>query len=80
MKLSQLIKAWDILHVMDVGEIGFCDLDNALTKSGVIIENDISRCQPEDNHGQEYSDDDRFHAKSAPFDDSWFHDPDMGDR
>lgn len=46
MKLSQLLKAWDILHVMDVGEVGFCDLDNALTEAGVIIENDCSPCQP----------------------------------
>ena len=46
MKLSQLIKAWDILHVMDVGEVDFCDIDNALTQAGVIIKNDISSCQP----------------------------------
>ena len=46
MKLSQLIKAWDILHVKDVGEIGFCDLDEALQKAGVVIQNDISGCQP----------------------------------
>ena len=46
MKLSQLIKTWDILHVKDVGEIGFCDLDEALQKAGVVIQNDISSCQP----------------------------------
>ena len=46
MKLSQLLKAWDMLHVMDVGEVGLCDLDKALTEAGVIIENDCNPCQP----------------------------------
>ena len=46
MKLSELIKAWEILHVKDTGEIGFCDLDHALEEAGVVIVNDISRCQP----------------------------------
>jgi len=45
-KLSQLIKAWDILHAMDVGKVDFCDIGNALTQAGVIIENDCSSCQP----------------------------------
>ena len=46
MKLSQLIEAWDILHIKDVGEMGFCDLDKALTKVGVTTENDIPNEQP----------------------------------
>lgn len=45
-RLTELIKVWDILHVKDTGEIGFCDLDNALQKAGVIIHNDVSGCQP----------------------------------
>lgn len=43
MKLSELIKAWDILHLKDTGDIGFCDLDKALTEAGVLIENDIPK-------------------------------------
>ncbi len=46
-KLTQLLKAWDILHVMDVGEIGLCDLDKALTEAGVVIKNDCSGCCPD---------------------------------
>ena len=47
MKLSQLIDAWETLHIMDTGEIGFCDIDYALTKAGVIIENDCLHSCPE---------------------------------
>ncbi len=46
MKLSQLIAAWEILHVKDVGDMGFCDLDSALTASGVVIENDCLTPDP----------------------------------
>ncbi len=46
MKYSQLIKAWDELHVKDTGDIGFCDLDNALSNVGVKFEMDIPGCQP----------------------------------
>lgn len=42
MRLTQLIAAWDILHLKDTGEMGFCDLDKALTDSGVVIENDAA--------------------------------------
>ena len=41
MKLSQLMNAWEELHVKDTGELGFCDLDKALTNAGVEIENDM---------------------------------------
>lgn len=30
MKLSEIIKVWDIIHVRDVGELGFCDLQAAI--------------------------------------------------
>lgn len=44
MKLSDVIKIWEILHVNDVGEIGFCDLEKAI--GGVVgVENDIAGCQ-----------------------------------
>ena len=46
-KLTQLIKAWEELHVKDIGEIGFCDLDRALTNAGIVIQNDIPIEQPE---------------------------------
>ena len=42
-KLTELIAVWDILHVKDVGEIGFCDLDSALESAGIIIINDIPK-------------------------------------
>jgi len=40
MKLSQLIAIWDILHVVDTGDIGFCDLCDAI-ETQVPIHNDI---------------------------------------
>lgn len=46
MKLSQLMAAWDELHVKDTGEIGFCDLDRALINAGVEIVNDMPNAQP----------------------------------
>ena len=46
MKLSELMKVWDIVHVMDVGDLGFCDLDAAITTVCGPIENDIPGCQP----------------------------------
>ncbi len=42
MKLTALIKVWDILHTKDTGEIGFCDLENALKEAGIEVINDIS--------------------------------------
>ncbi len=42
MKLTELIKVWNILHVKDTGEIGFCDLENALKEAGIKVINDIS--------------------------------------
>ena len=45
MKLTDVIKVWEILHVKDVGEIGFCDLEKAIDET-IGIENDISPCQP----------------------------------
>ena len=41
MKLSDIIAIWDILHVKDVGETGFCDLADAI-KQIVGEENDIA--------------------------------------
>lgn len=45
MKLSDVIKIWDKLHLKDTGDLGFSDLDNAISKV-VGVENDISPCQP----------------------------------
>jgi len=44
--LTQLIKAWDILHVKDTGDMGFCDLEKALASVGVTVHNDVNSCQP----------------------------------
>ena len=41
MKLSEIIKVWDILHVKDVGEVGFCDLQAAIEKV-MPVTNDIA--------------------------------------
>lgn len=45
MKLSKVIEVWDILHVRDIGELGYCDLERAIE---VVegIENDIPGCPP----------------------------------
>lgn len=41
MKLSDIIAIWEILHVKDTGNIGFCDLADAI-KQTVGEENDIA--------------------------------------
>lgn len=45
MKLSKVIEIWEQLHVKNTGEVGYCDLDEAIEKV-VGIENDVSVCQP----------------------------------
>ena len=45
MKLSNVIELWEILHVRDTGELGYCDLEDAIGKV-VGLENDISKSQP----------------------------------
>lgn len=45
MKLSEVIRIWDILHTKDTGQIGYCDLENAIERV-IKIENDIAGCQP----------------------------------
>ena len=45
-KLSELIAAWDTLHKKDTGDIGFCDLDAALSAAGVVVVNDIEGVEP----------------------------------
>lgn len=44
-KLSQLIAVWDDIHGR-LDSLGFCDLDKALRKQGVLVENDIPQDQP----------------------------------
>ena len=57
MKLSEVIKIWDIIHVRDTGELGYCDLEKAIeTVTG--IENDIPGCS------------DRTYLQSDPTSDS----------
>jgi hypothetical protein len=45
MKLTNIIKIWDILHIKDTGELGYCDLQQAIEQV-VGIQNDINPCQP----------------------------------
>ena len=45
MKLTDVIKVWDELHVKDVGELGYSDLDKAIEKV-VGIENDVNSSLP----------------------------------
>ena len=39
-KLSEIIDVWEILHMKHTGEIGYCDVQNALEEVGVQIQND----------------------------------------
>ena len=41
MLMSQLVAAWELLHVKNTGDIGFCDLEAALELAGVELENDV---------------------------------------
>jgi len=45
MKLTDVMKIWEELHVKDTGDIGFCDLDNAINKI-VGVKNDVNANQP----------------------------------
>jgi hypothetical protein len=40
MKLTDVIKVWDILHVKDTGELGYSDLENAIDAT-CGVENDV---------------------------------------
>ena len=40
MKLTDVISVWDILHIKDPGDIGYCDLVKAIDKV-VGVENDV---------------------------------------
>lgn len=42
MKLSKLVEIWEILHRRDTGDIGFCDLVNAVEECNAV-ENDLVR-------------------------------------
>ncbi len=39
--LTDVIAVWDELHVRDVGDIGFCDLEKALDRI-VGVHNDVN--------------------------------------
>ena len=45
MKLSKIIEVWDILHAKDTGDLGYCDLEDAVEQIDGI-ENDIRKEQP----------------------------------
>ncbi len=44
MKLTEVIAIWDILHVKDVGDLGYCDLQAAIEEVAGI-ENDVPGAQ-----------------------------------
>lgn len=46
MKLSDVIKIWDLIHNRDLGALGFCDLDKAIDEV-VGVENDINPILPD---------------------------------
>lgn len=39
MKLTEVIAVWELLHVKDVGEVGYCDLEAAIEKICGIVNN-----------------------------------------
>jgi hypothetical protein len=45
MKLTEVIAVWDLLHIKDPGDIGYCDLEKA-SDQVVGVENDVPGCQP----------------------------------
>lgn len=45
MKLSKLVEIWEILHKQDTGELGFCDLVDAVEEVDTV-QNDLSSYQP----------------------------------
>lgn len=44
--VSELIAAWDELHKKDTGDVGYCDLEAALSAAGVMVCNDVPQEQP----------------------------------
>ena len=40
MKLSEFIAIWEILHIKDTGDVGYCDLEKAIEQI-CGVENDI---------------------------------------
>jgi hypothetical protein len=46
MKLSDVIKVWDILHTQNIGTLGYCDLEKAI-ENIVGIENDLPITHPQ---------------------------------
>lgn len=45
MELTDVIKIWDMIHVLDLGELGYCDLEKAIEEV-IGIENDVPGCMP----------------------------------
>ena len=45
MKLTDVMAVWDIVHTKDIGNLGYCDLENAIEEV-VGIEDDVLNSQP----------------------------------
>ena len=43
MKLSELIRIWEKLHIKDTGDIGFCGLADVVEREVGLV-NDITPC------------------------------------
>lgn len=41
MKLTEIIKIWDLIHIRDTGNLGFCDFEKAI-EAVCGIENDLA--------------------------------------
>ena len=46
-KLTEVIAVWETLHVLDTGDLGFCDLEKALDEAVGVV-NDICPFTPEE--------------------------------
>lgn len=44
--LTDVIAIWDVLHVHDTGDIGYCDLEAAIEEAGIQIINNAPQ-QPD---------------------------------
>ena len=45
MKLTEVMEVWELLHVKHVGDLGCCDLEQAIEEV-IGIENDVPRYPP----------------------------------
>jgi len=44
-RLTEIIELWEILHVKDTGELGYCDLEQAVDQV-LSVQNDVTGYNP----------------------------------